>query len=125
MHKHHLIPVHIPGEVKPLMLPPPLAKALKMILVSDSPGIDTFELQRNGIRCVHNTVYRMRKLGIRIVTIRVPAYDNTKTLLSQIGHYSYVGTAGREIEQHVQAKQKIISVFNNLTAKLRARGIII
>lgn len=124
MNKQHLIPVNIPGEVKPLMLPPMLANALNLILVSDSPGIDTFELQRNGIHCVRSTIYRMRKLGIRIATTREPAYDNTGNLCGQIGHYSHEGKAGLEADQQTLAEQNKLSVFNKLTAILKIIGII-
>ena len=122
MHKQHLIPVDVPGEPKPVLLPPTLASALKMIIVSDFPGIDTFELQRNGIRCVRNTIYRLRKRDIRLETIRVPAYDNTGNLRDQIGHYSHEGSAKRKAEQRALNGQKKLSVFNKLAARFKFRS---
>lgn len=90
MHKQRLIPVDIPGEPKPVLLPPTLASALKMIIVSGLAGIDTFELNANGICCVRSTMYRLRQRGFPVVTNRYPAIDNDGNIHLNIGFYSLV-----------------------------------
>ena len=86
--KRQLIPVQLPDRVEPMLLPPTLAHAMKLIVKSGARGIDTLSLQRMGICRVDKTMYRLREKGIGIRTTRAPALDENDNVYMGIGYYS-------------------------------------
>lgn len=91
MKNRQRIPVSLPGQSDPVVLPPTLALAMGLIINAGREGISTPSLQSWGIYGVSNTMYRLRMHGIGIQTTRANMHDEDGNIRKGVGFYSFDG----------------------------------